>query len=219
MKILLVDDHLLFREGMRHLLLELEERADLIEASDCGEALERIALHPDMDIGLVDIALSDCGGSQGIRQLANASPRLPWLVIQGEEDRGTMAQAFADGAQGYIPKTSSRRQMLQAIELVHAGGTYSPPALANHELMADLAPDRPEVKENTQHLLSPRQRQVLNLVARGLPNRLIADELGVAEGTIRIHVSAILKAMKVRTRGEAVYWALQKGWVASQTTT
>ncbi|MFA9460255.1 LuxR C-terminal-related transcriptional regulator [Thiohalorhabdus methylotrophus] len=216
MKILLVDDHLLFREGMRHLLLDLEERPEILEASSCEEALEYIALHPDIDIGLLAPDLPCGDNDQALRYLAGAAPTIPWLGICGAEDQALMTRMFEAGARGYVPKTSSRRQMIQAIEQVHAGGFYSPPALAGPVLLGELAEEEaPRTREEAQHLLSPRQREVLNLVARGLPNRLIADELGVAEGTIRIHVSAILKAMKVRTRGEAVFLALQKGWVAS----
>ena len=214
MKLLVVDDHPLFREGMRNILDALGTDVQVTEARDFGEALS--ALHPgaDFDLILLDLRIPGMEDSSGIKQLRDRAPDVPVVVISALEDRRVVADAFQHGAIGYIPKTSNSEVMVNALKLVLAGGKYLPPLMAGAydtglgtrtEDVAKEASDTPR--------LTRRQRDVLALIGHGKSNKEIADALGLAEGTVKIHVTAILKALKASNRTQAAIAAANMGLV------
>lgn len=209
MKLLLVDDHALFREGLKSILPQLSDELQLLEAASCGEGLRVLAENPGPDLLLLDLGLNDGTDRLScLRRFREADSTLPIVVVSAHESRETIRGAMSAGANGYVPKSSSSVVVVQALRLVLAGGIYLPPALMdNFEPEPNPAGDA----------LTPRQREVLELLARGLPNKSIARQLDMAEGTVRIHVAAIIKRLDASNRTEAVSKAFRLGYVSEVT--
>ncbi len=224
MRLLVVDDHALFRYGLAHVLRRLDDEVAIYEAGSCEEALTLIASHDDFDLVLLDLALPGMGGFAGLNSLRERFPRLPIVVLSGSEDAGDMERALRVGALGYIPKSSSSQVMLSALRLVFAGGIYLPPSLLQpSEGTAGLARkcdalDSPGSAAGGNVDLTARQREVLALLADGKPNKLIARALHISEGTVKTHVATIFQVLKVNNRTEAVRAAqrLQLSKVSSE---
>lgn len=214
MKILITDDHALFREGLRHVLLELSEEVEVLEAANGRTALALADQHPDMDIVLLDLNMPDIDGLAVLKRLSEKHPTLPAVVLSASTSRNDMQRALAVGALGYIPKESTGPVMLNALRLVLAGGVYVPPILANLQTRDTQAADSLDPGNNgdkpNAHLTA-RQRDVLHLLAQGLPNKSIANRLGVAEATVKMHVTAIMRALDVANRTQIVIAAERLG--------
>ena len=206
MKVLLIDDHALFREGLRFLLRELAPVLELDEAGDCGRALE-LARSRAYDLVLLDLNLPGLKGMDALRALRQAVPGVPMVVVTGEDSPQAVRAAIDAGAMGFIPKSSTRDVLIQALRLVFAGGVYLPPAVLDAPVSA--APPA-ETKERMLQL-TLRQMDVLRCVIRGLPNKSIARELDISEGTVKAHLSSVMQALGARNRTEAVYAAANLG--------
>ena len=201
MKILVVDDHPLIQEALRHVLTALDPGVDFIQAQDSSEAHAALSREPDTDLILLDLALPGCDGFALLAELRREWPGMPVLVISATHDRETVEHALDLGAMGFIPKTANTRVLLEALRLVLAGGVYVPAETAQGPggLRARATITRPE-----QLGLTLRQADVLKLLVQGKPNKLICRDLNLAEGTVKIHVTAILKALDVSNRTQAV---------------
>jgi DNA-binding NarL/FixJ family response regulator len=212
MKILVVDDHHLIREGLRPLLEEVAhgEPVEVIEADSLARALAAAAAHPELDLALLDLRLPDVVGFEAVTRLRECQPALPVVVMSGDNEPGLVRAAFDHGALGFIPKSSGSRVVLGALRLVLAGGTYIPPE-AFHA--ADVpSPSAVAAAEAGSPLdITPRQRDVLRLLLAGKSNKSIGRELDLAEGTVKNHVAAVLKALGVTTRTQAVIAASRRG--------
>jgi len=208
-KILVVDDHPLIREALRQVLQALDRKLDLLEAQSCEEALELTRGHRDLSLILLDLALPGQDGFEALRRLRDEFPDIPVVVLSATDQRETVMRAIDGGAMGYIPKTSSSQLLLNALRLVLSGAIYLPPEvlLKEHEI-APAAPPTPvsptELRDPRAIGLTARQTQVLALLVQGKPNKLICRDLDLAEGTVKIHVTAILKALGVANRTQAV---------------
>jgi len=218
MKFLVVDDHMLIREALRGVLKELKDDATILEAPNCGQAMALIAEHPDIDLVLLDLGLPDRDGFSVLAELREQYPAMAVVVLSGQQDRTSVRKALDLGALGFIPKSGQRAVMLSALQLVFAGGTYIPPeALAGEETSSSQpgakppAADRPRVSPADLGL-TDRQLEVLALVMQGKPNKVICRVLDLAEPTVKNHVTAILKALKVSNRTEAVIAVGELGW-------
>lgn len=221
MKILLVDDHPLFREGMRHVLGQLAAQAMLLEAPSGRAALESAGRHPDLDLVLLDLSLPDIGGLDVLATLREQHPDIPVVVLSASEDTGDIILAIESGARGYIPKSSSSQLLLAALRLVFDGGVYVPPAVLAPS--SGISPPRPgpsipELWPVGETVIDPallgltqRQLEVLKLIVDGKCNKDIARELGIEESTVKVHVSPVLKALKVTNRVQAVLAVSQLG--------
>jgi len=210
MKFLVADDHAVFRVGLLHWLLRLDPEAKVLEASDYGEALDIAAREESLDLILVDLLMPGTDGFSGISSLRDRARAAPIMVVSARENSADVQAALDNGAMGYLPKSSSSDVMLNAIRLVLAGGMYLPPALLGHR-GGDQSADRletgfgqPRLSQHVARSLTRRQRDVMRLLALGRSNKAIAQELELAEGTVKVHVSAIFKALKVTNRTEAV---------------
>jgi DNA-binding NarL/FixJ family response regulator len=199
MKILACDDHDLFREGLRRVVGELGGEAELLEAGDAEEALSLVEAHPDLGLVLLDLSLPGASGLSLLRTLRERFPLVGVVVVSASEDPADIRAALDAGASGFVPKTSKRGVLLSALELVLAGGVYVPPALLRP---GAAAPDAPARRERVT-ALTPRQRDVLRLMQKGLTNREIADVLGISAATVKVHVAAILETLDVSNRTEA----------------
>jgi len=197
MKILVADDHALIREALRLLLQELDSDTTVIEAVDGESARRLVAAHPELDLALLDLRLPGVSGLDLLGELRSGYPDLPIVVLSGVEDAATMRAALDRGAMGFIPKSSSNRVMLGALRLVLSGGRYLP-----SELLTAAVTATPESFSKIK--LTERQRDVLRLMVQGQSNKQICRELGLAEPTVKIHVTAILRALNVTSRAQAI---------------
>lgn len=225
MKILVVDDHPMMADALRLALLTLERAADVSCVGDLAGALAATA-GDSFDLALLDLGLPDCAGHDGLARLREERPYLPVVVVSGASDPDTIMSALDLGAMGFIPKTSSREVILNAVRLVASGGVFVPvealkaragrtPAsdAATAALPGGRAPAAPGSAMVTpaELGLTPRQGEVLSLVLKGLSNKLIARKLDIAEGTVKAHVSAVLQALNVGTRTQALIAATRLG--------
>lgn len=203
MRILVVDDHPLIREALASVLHRLGAAVEVDTAADCAQGFERAAQGAEPDLLLLDLALPGLSGLAALEAWRARCPSLPVIVLSAGQDRATMLAVLAAGAAGFVPKSASNEVMLGAIRLVLEGGRYLPP-----ELLEAAAPAPAGAPEPA---LTPRQRDVLRLVARGVPNKLICRELGLAERTVKTHVTAVLRALNVASRTQAALAAARLG--------
>jgi DNA-binding NarL/FixJ family response regulator len=195
-KLLICDDHALFREGLRYVLRELEPEPLLEEASGADELLARVEQARDLDLVLLDLELPDRPGLDALRELRRRFPEVPVAILSAEHDPRVIRRALSGGACGFIPKASSGADLREALLRILAGEVYVP----RDALPAPALPDASPLRDLTE-----RQREVLPLMARGLTNREIANVLGIAEGTVKNHVAAILERLEITNRTEAAF--------------
>lgn len=208
MKILLADDHPLFREGVKPVLLKLDRRVTLIEADDYPAAFAAMHKAREVDLALLDLYMPGMSGLEGVARFRAAFPDIPVVVLSASEQVEDIQKLLAAGALGYITKSSPSEVILNALQRVLAGGVYVPPSLI--ETTDDDAP--PQQQKNSRHAaMTSRQVQVLREMAKGLSNRQIGDVLQVTEGTVKLHVAAIFRLLKVNNRTEAVLVAQKMG--------
>lgn len=209
MKILLVDDHPLVREAMRHVLADLGEEISILPAGDVPGALEAMAATPDLDLVLLDLSLPGTSGMDALDRIRQDHPATPVVVLSASDDAATVLNALDRGAMGFIPKCSSNAVIVNAIRLVLSGGVYVPPQAVGSPPAP--APARPQATTLGELGLTERQADVLALMVQGMPNKAICRKLNLAEGTVKIHVTAILKILNVANRTQAVIAVSQMG--------
>ncbi len=207
MKILVVDDHPLIQEALRHVLSALDPTLEFVEAQDASEAHAALSREPDTDLILLDLALPGCDGFELLAELRREWPGMPVLVLSATHDRDTVERALDLGAMGFIPKTANTRVLLEALQLVLAGGVYVP----NEQARSASVRPRMSVTRPEQLGLTLRQADVLKLLVQGKPNKLICRDLKLSEGTVKVHVSAILRALNVRNRTQVVIELARRG--------
>ena len=227
MRFLVADDHELIRQGVKSLLRGLDPDAQFDEA-DSWETLAAAARpEANHDLAIVDLHMAGMEGAASLQTLLKANPALPLVVLSAEESADEMRAVLAAGALGFVPKREPASVMLKAIELVLLGGAYVP-----IEALSLLGPGQTSapiaersggavvealpvgIQPHHRHLmenLSPRQQEIMRLVYRGWTNKMIARELGVAEGTVKVHLSVMFRALCVHNRSAAI--ALIGGWL------
>lgn len=212
MRILLVDDHALFREGLKFLLRSLDAALAVDEAGDCTKALEHAAARR-YELVLLDFKMPGTAGLDALAALREVTPATPLVVLSGEEDPAVVRAAIERGAMGFIPKSSTPEVMIQALRLVLARGVYLPPTVLDATAASLPAAVTPPTSTGPAALpgLTPRQMDVLRCVIQGKPNKIIARELDVSEGTVKAHLSSVMHALGTRNRTEAVYAAAKLG--------
>jgi DNA-binding NarL/FixJ family response regulator len=201
MKILLADDHVLFRSGLRYLLAEVKEGAAIHEAGSGEEVI--LALQAGrFDLLLIDMLMPGMSDCSVIIEAKARQADLPIVVVSMLDDPAVIRSALAAGASGFIPKSSTPEIMTEAIRLVLAGGLYLPPSM----LAGSAAPARDEepVPAASETHLTRQQRAVLGELALGKSNKEIAYSLAISEATVKVHLAAIMRTLKVRNRTQAV---------------
>jgi DNA-binding NarL/FixJ family response regulator len=222
MKILVVDDHVLIREALRGVLKELKgEAVVIIDAPDSRGAMRQIEQNPDVELVLLDLGLPDRDGFEILSDLGRLYPTISVVVLSAHQDRDRVTKALELGALGFIPKSAQREVMLIALKLIFSGGIYIPPEIlerrASASPTAQPEPAWPKRRVSAADLgLTERQLEVLALMMQGKSNKAICRALDVAEPTVKIHVSAILKALKAANRTEAVITAGALGFGSKQ---
>ncbi len=198
-RIMLVDDHPIVRIGLAALIGTLPGMTAVAQAGNGSEAIALHAQHKP-DVTLMDLRLPDVSGVEVIRTIRATSPEARFIVLTTYEGDEDIHQALQAGARGYIIKGLPHDLLADAIRRVHAGGRYLPQVI--RDTLANRTPDSD---------LSPREREILERIAQGKSNREIAQELKLAEITVKMRVSAILERLDVNDRTEAVVTALQRG--------
>jgi DNA-binding NarL/FixJ family response regulator len=212
MKVLVVDDHPLVREGVRHALAGLQREIEVLEAGNSEEALALAEQHPDLGLIMLDLVLPGLPGLAALEEFRGRGCIAPVVVLSGSCERSDVIAALNTGAMGFIPKMASSDVMLQALRLVLAGGVYVPPqALGMIDGPGGIAPGANGPKSLQQLGLSERQQQVLALIAQGKPNKVIAADLAIAEPTVKAHITEILRALQVTNRSQAMIVARRFG--------
>lgn len=223
MKLLLIDDHPLFRDGLALLIqhrLDLAEHggAEVVEAGDLQEALSALERHPDVGLVLLDLALSDRQGLGTLLRWRELAPHLPVVVLSADDRPATIVAAIDQGASGFIPKTVEARVMQEALHRVLSGGVYLPPLpsdavlIGDETVAAEIEPLREEPTESESTLgLSGRQLDVLRLLVEGKPNKEICRIMSLSESTVKTHLSAIFRKLKVSSRTQAVVAVARAG--------
>jgi len=210
---LVVDDHPLVQRAISETLGELESDCTIRFAGKLSEALVALRDTAPVDLVLFDLTLPDAAGVEGLMALRQRHPDCPVAVISADADAPMILRCLDLGAFGYIPKTLSNDQIHGALRLIASGCVYVPPqALATDQPIRMRAEGLSGKTTDPRSLgLTERQSDVLKLLLRGLPNKLICRHLALAEGTVKVHVSAVLRALGVRNRTQAVIAASRIG--------
>lgn len=205
-KIIVADDHALFRDGLRHVLGLIDPGVEIIEAADYATLMVVVDTHTDADLVLVDLNMPGAEPFAALRSLLSCQPTLLVVVLSASESASDMQRSLDAGAMGYIPKRENAGIMLGALRLVLAGGVYIPPALlhshANHPHKSAGAVS-----------LTPRQLDVLRELVSGKGNKEIGQVLNLTESTVKVHVTAIFRALDVSNRTHAALAAEKLGLV------
>jgi DNA-binding NarL/FixJ family response regulator len=220
MKILVVDDHVLIREALRGVLRDLKgEAAVIIDAPDSRRAMRQLEQNPDIELILLDLGLPDRDGIDLLVELCQHYPTTSVVVLSAQLDRDRVLKALDLGALGFIPKSAEREVMLGAFKLIFSGGVYVPPEILDRRQppAAEARPAQPKRRVSAADLgLTGRQMEVLTLMMHGKSNKAICRTLNLAEATVKLHVSAILRALRVANRTEAVIAAGALGFGPAQ---
>lgn len=205
LKLLVVEDHALVREGLVRLLGQLEEDVTVLESADFEAAINLLDKEGEFDLVLLDLALPGIDGFAGLDILRRRYPAMPVAVVSAFDDTPMITRVLNLGASGFIPKAFSGESLLSAVREVLAGNIFRPTGQQGARLddATPVPPSRISVRPDEVGL-TERQAQVLALMVRGLSNRDIADQLDLSEGTVKIHATAVFKALGVSSRTQAL---------------
>jgi DNA-binding NarL/FixJ family response regulator len=203
MKILIVDDHPLFRAGFHAVLEQSALDAAVLSVSSVQEALQILQRDPDVGLVLLDIHLRGDDGFNALKHIGAKFPTTACIMISGDEQDGIASRAVSSGASGFIPKSFTADEMVAAIQTVMNGDVFVPATTA----AANAA--------SSANALTLRQLEVITMLGRGCSNKEIARALDVAERTVKAHVSAVFEALNVRNRTQAVLVAQRRGFLPS----
>ena len=224
MKILIADDHELFLQGLEFILQKQYPEAQIVLASNYNDIFKILKEQKDFDLILTDLAMPGANWLDALKQIHVDCPDVPIIIISAVFDRQILQKTFDIGVSGYVSKSFSNSLIISAINLVMAGGIYVPPEVLQmsvqsspepmRELLASLNEPKSDTTDN--NILTPRQKEVLTCLADGLSNKQIAYRLGVSEGTIKIHITLLLRALEVTNRLAAVRKAVQLGIIKEE---
>ena len=200
-RFLIVDDHPLFREALTSALRLVEPEADIYEATSIEGALDVLDAHDDFELALLDLSLPKTTGFSGLIRMRTSRPKLPILVVSGHEEPSVVREALSLGIAGYVPKSTSKKRLAEAIARALAGDVYEPDLPRGPAVEAPSGESR--ILQRLQDL-TPQQLAVLELVREGRQNKAIAHELKLAETTVKAHVSEVLRKLGVASRTQAV---------------
>ena len=209
MQVLMVDDHMMFLQGLKNLLSVLAPALCVDTSTDLAQAVQLVKLSA-YELVLLDWHLADCDGQASIRRLRDAGCAARIVVLSGETSGALIRSTVELGAAGFIPKTYSSEMMLVALGKVLAGQLFLP-AEALHGSGTNAGEASTVAGEQRFAGLTPRQVDAYRAAVRGLPNKLIGRELGIAESTVKSHLTAVFAALGVRNRTEAAYQASRDG--------
>lgn len=218
MKVLLIDDHDLFRDGTQLVLANLDSDIYVLSANSYESAKPLMDENPDLDLILLDLGLPGLNDVDALEAVRTQLPSTPVVVLSGNHDGAKVQEILNLGAQGYIPKSTSADVLIRSLKLVLSGGIYIPPEILSQ--LGQATSDNTEGSSYTRRAsdkietpLTPRQNEVLGKLVHGYSNKEIGRLLDMAESTVRVHIAAILKELNVSNRTRAAHIAVQKGWI------
>jgi two-component system, NarL family, response regulator LiaR len=212
-RVLIADDHAVVRQGLRT-FLELQDDIEVVADACDGEEAVTAALDGHPDVVLMDLVMPALDGIEATRRILRERPDTRVIALTSFLDDDKLLPAVRAGAAGYLLKDVEPQELVRAIRTVNAGEALLDPAVTAR-VMRELSEGEPAAGRPLDGGLTPREREVLGLVARGLPNKLIARELGIAEKTVKAHVSSVLAKLGVSDRTQAAVLAVRRGWVES----
>lgn len=221
-KVILIDDHKLFREGVRR-ILEFEPEFHVVAEGSDGSEAEQLVEDYQPDVILMDINMPKMNGVEATSELIKKYPNIKIIILSIHDDENYVTHVLQTGAQGYLLKEMDSDSLIEAIKVVNDGGSYLHPKVT-HNLVKEyrLLTKRSKKsgsnssqanKDDPLYLLTKRERQVLQLLAEGKSNKAVAESLYISEKTVKNHVSSVLQKMNVKDRTQAVVEAIRKGWV------
>lgn len=218
MKFLIADDHELFLQGLEFILHKQYPDSEIVLTNSYTGIFEIIAKQKDFDLIITDLAMPGANWLEAVSRIHSVCQEVPIIIISAVFDPEILQKTYDIGVAGYVSKAFPNSIILSAINLVLAGGMYIPPELLQmnlknrtlpiHELIADLDAGPKPAKEN---ILTPRQTDVVKCLAEGLSNKQIAYRLGLSEGTVKIHITLLMRALEVSNRVQAVNEARRRG--------
>lgn len=209
-KLLVVEDHALVREGLVQTLRQLDAGVTVFEAADCDAASQLLQGAGAFDLMLLDLGLPGLDGLSYLSTLRRRYPAMPVVILSAFDDANTVNRAMKSGAAGFVPKTYSSDRLLDALREVLAGAVFAPDGGVTSPVSVPRATLGGKV-DPAKIGLTERQREVLRLMSRGKSNRDIAGLLGLSEGTVKVHLTAIFKALGVSSRTQALVAITQQG--------
>lgn len=214
MKVLIADDHALFRDGLSMQLEKLKSDSVVFQAGSFSQALKILNDEKKLDLIIVDLDMPDMGWEEGLAAIRQHAGGARYVIISASENPRDIRKSLEAGACGYLPKRSDPKILTRALQLVLDGGTYLPPsvlepnpALSGSERNSATAP------VSNSKGLTPRQLQVLGFVAQGMSNKQIAYEIGVSEATVKLHINALLRSVGATNRTQALIMAQKMGLI------
>ncbi|MCF6093398.1 response regulator transcription factor [Microaerobacter geothermalis] len=215
--ILLVDDHQLFREGIKR-ILNMEADFSVVGEAGDGETACQLAQVLQPDVILMDVNMPHMNGVEATEIIHQYTPESKVIILSIHDDEGYVQKTLRSGASGYLLKEMEAEELIDAVKAVSRGEAYIHPKVTG-PLIEELRrlSEKEQVMEGTSdgidYLLSPRELEVLQLMAEGMSNRSIGEKLFISEKTVKNHVSSILAKMEVQDRTHAVVTAIKKGWI------
>lgn len=224
MKILIADDHELYLQGLELILRKEFPKAEIVLSNSYTEILNILGKEKNFDLIITDLAMPGDNWLNAIEKIHNYCPETPIAVISAVFDKEILQKTFDIGVSGYIAKSSSNSLILSAINLILSGGMYIPPELMQtnissssaqiKELIKDL--ENTPIKSESSRNLTPRQLEILQCLYAGLSNKQIANKLNISEGTIKIHITLLMRTLDVANRMQAVRKAVKLGILQAQ---
>lgn len=212
MRVLVADDHELFLKGLEFILRDSYPQIELVFAHNYPEIFKILEKDYQFDLIMTDLAMPGDRWSEAIHKIHQIVPKTPIVILSAVFDKEIVRKTIDIGVSGYISKTSANAVIISALNLVMSGGVYIPPELLNNQLRSELEAKKDQPA--APHILTPRQLEVIKAVADGKSNKQIAYELGLSEGTVKLHVTAILKLLNVNNRTGAVREAERLGVIS-----
>ena len=212
MKLLLVEPHALYREGLALLITRSFPELELLQAGDIAEALAQIERHADLDLMLLDLELPDAEGARGLQRIRAHAPGVTVVLLSGDTPPETLLEAIQAGAAGFIPKASPAGFMQKALRRILDGGAYMPPTPPSpRPTVEEVEADVVQPTAGSLGELTPRQSEVLQLLIEGKTNKLICRELALSESTVKTHLASIFRRLGATSRTQAVVAATRMG--------
>lgn len=223
MKILIADDHELFLQGLEFVLHKEYPGAEIVLTDSYTGIFEILTQRVDFDLILTDLAMPGANWVEAIGKMHSLCPDVPIIILSAVFDKEILQKTYDLGVSGYISKSFPNNLIISAINLVMAGGMYIPPEIlqmsmkSTSETVRNLVKDleMPKEADGNNHTLTPRQLEVLKCLAKGMSNKQIAYQLGLSEGTVKIHITLLMRTLEVNNRTSAVLKGTQCGLLKS----
>jgi two-component system, NarL family, response regulator NreC len=212
LRIILADDHAVVRSGLE-MLINAQNDMEVVGQADSGREAVRQVKDRDPDIAVMDVSMPDMGGAEATEQIKRECPRVRVLALTRHDDQGYLRRLLRAGAAGYVLKISAADDLINAIRIVAAGGTYLDPSLAGELVRGFVGRSASAVAERLRGQLTDREEEILRLIAWGGSNKEIATQLGISVKTVEFHKASAAEKLCLHSRTDILRYALAQGWL------